>query len=203
MGPGTIRLLRRKGRGSRWLRAGACALLATFLLVPCQASAQQVDGDTGTARSQTIILDAGSVAKKSDMNFGSIAQSSGGGTVVLSPQSTATCTVTGTMIRNGTCKAAAFTIRGRRNERVRIRELNGGTVTLNGPSGATMMMDTMTFSISGVTATSGANGWDFGNWKINTANGITDFYVGGTLHVGPAQTPGVYNGSLLIQIQFN
>jgi len=49
----------------------------------------------------------------------------------------------------------------------------------------------------------GGNGWDFGNWRIDTVNGITAFWVGGTLHVGAAQAPGVYTGTLVIQIQFN
>jgi hypothetical protein len=203
MGPGTIRLPRLGACSAPWLHAWCCALLAAVLLAPSQAFAQQVNGDTATARTQVAILTPGSVAKTADMDFGSIAQSNTAGTVVLTPQNAATCTPSGTLIRTGACRAARFSIFGKKNNKVRIRETNGGTVTLNGPGGATMFMDNLTIGVSGMTPFANGNGWDFGNWKINTNSGITEFWVGGTLHVGAAQTPGVYNGTLLIQIQFN
>jgi hypothetical protein len=203
MGPATIRLPRLGACSAPWLHAGVCALLATLLLVPSEAFAQQVDGDTATARSQVAILSPGSVAKTADMDFGSIAQSNTAGTVVLTPQNVATCTPSGTLIRTGTCRAARFSIFGRKNNKARIRETNGGVITLNGPSGATMLLDNLTIGVSGMTPFANGNGWNFGNWKINTNSGITEFWVGGTLHVAAAQTPGVYNGTLVIQIQFN
>lgn len=194
----------RIGAGSApWLHAGVCALLAAALLIPSQAFAQQVNGDTATARSQVAILSPGSVAKTADMDFGSIAQSNTAGTVVLTAQNTATCTPSGTLIRIGACRAARFSIFGKKNNKARIRETNGGVITLNGPLGATMRLDNLTIGVSGMTPFGNGNGWNFGNWKINTNTGITEFWVGGTLHVGAAQTPGVYNGTLVIQIQFN
>lgn len=199
MGPGIIPKLHPRKGGLRWLRVGGCAALGAALLTPGTASAR----DTASAQVQAAILTPGSVAKIADMNFGSILQSTSAGTIVMSAQAAATCTPTGTLLRSGTCKAAAFTIRGKRAEKVRIKENNGGVVTLNGPAGATMTMDTMTIGFSGMTATNGANGWDFGNYKITDPSGITTFYIGGTLHVGAAQAPGVYNGTLIIQIQFN
>lgn len=199
MGPGIIRLLRLAARP----RVAALALAATLGCVSYQAFAQSVQGGTGTAQTQAVILDPGSIAKKSDMDFGSVAQTTLGGTIAMSAASTAACTATGGLIHAGACKAAAFTIRGKRNERVRIRDNNAGVVTLNGPAGATMTMDTMTIGVSGMSASGNGQGWDFGNWQITDAGGITDFYVGGTLHIGAAQTPGVYHGTLLIQIQFN
>nr|WP_166178181.1 DUF4402 domain-containing protein [Altererythrobacter segetis] len=203
MGPGIIRLPRLGACSAPWLQAGACALLAAFLFVPSHAFAQQVDGDTATARTQVAILTPGSVAKISDMDFGSIAQANTGGTIVLTPQNTATCTATGVLIRTGACKAAAFSIYGKKNKRVFIRENNGGQITLNGPAGATMQLTNLTVGVLGMSAKQGAAGWDFGSWRVDTPTGIAEFYVGGTLNVAAAQTPGVYNGTLLIQIQFN
>jgi hypothetical protein len=54
-----------------------------------------------------------------------------------------------------------------------------------------------------MSAVNGANGWDFGNWHIDTNSGITDFFIGGTLNVGAAQAAGVYNGTIVININFN
>jgi hypothetical protein len=186
-----------------WLHAGVCALLAAFLLVPSPALAQQVSGDTATARTLVALLTPGSVAKTSDMDFGSIMQANTGGTVVLTPQNTATCTATGGLIRTGTCKAASFSIYGKKNKRVFIRENNGGQITLNGPAGATMQLTNLAVGVFGMSSKQGATGWDFGSWRVDTNSGIAEFYVGGTLNVAAAQTPGVYNGTLLIQVQFN
>ena len=178
------------------------ALLAAVALAPVPALAQP-QTDTATARTQVAILAPGSVLKTADMDFGSIAQSNTAGTVVLSAANAATCTVTGGLIRSGTCRAARFDIRGKKNNRVRIMDINGAAVTLNGPGGATMQMTNLSFATSGMTAVNGANGWNFGNWRIDNPGGITQFWIGGTLHVGAAQPAGVYNGTLQIQIQFN
>lgn len=203
MGPGITPSLRPIVGAARALRAVACAVLAAAMLLPAQAFAQQVSGDTATARTQVAVLTPGSIAKVSDMDFGSIAQANTAGTIVLTAASTATCTATGALIRTGACKAAAFTIYGKKNKRVFLRENNGGQITLNGPAGATMQLTNLTVGVVGMSAKQGATGWDFGSWRVDTNNGIADFYVGGTLHVGAAQTPGVYNGTLLIQVQFN
>ena len=201
MGPGIIRQSRLSARRYR----GACALLAASFaaLVSSQAAAQAVDGDTATARIQTVIQTPGSIDKTADMNFGSIAQSSNAGTVVLAPGATATCTTTGGLIRTGVCRAARFSIYGRRNWKVRIRETNGGVVTLNGPAGATMTMNAITMSYTDLTPVNGANGWNLGRYNIDNNTGIAEIWLGGTLNVGVAQTPGVYTGTVVIQIQFN
>jgi len=203
MGPGIIPSLRPATGIARLLRALACAVLAAIAFVPASAFAQQVSGDTATARTQAAMLTPGSVAKIADMDFGSIAQSNTAGTVVLTQQLTATCTPSGTLIRTGAGRAAHFSIYGKKNNRVFIRENNAGMVTLNGPAGATMFMDNLTIGVSGMSSKQGAVGWDFGSWKVDAANGIAEFFVGGTLHVGAAQTPGVYNGTILVQIQLN
>lgn len=203
MGPGIIRILRASAGESHRLRIAACAALAALALVPGDALAQQVDGDTATAREQVAVLTPGSVAKLQDMDFGKIAQSNTAGTVVISPTLVATCTPSATLIRTGACKSARFSLYGKKNKRVMIRENNNGMITLNGPNGATMFVDNLTIGVSGMSSKQGAVGWDFGSWKIDTADGITEFYVGGTLHVGAAQDPGVYSGTLLVQIQLN
>jgi len=130
-------------------------------------------------------------------------QSNTPGTITLSPAYTAVCTITGGLVRTGQCTSAEFSIRGRRNNKVRIREVNGGVITLNRPGGGTMTVSNLTIGISGMTSVNGANGWNFGNWRIDTNNGITEFWVGGRLNVNAQQRAGVYTGVMMIQIQFN
>jgi hypothetical protein len=201
MGPGIIRWPRPTGRGAHLLRTVLLAMLAiAAVLLPQHAFAQVARN--ATAPTNAIVLTPGSIVKLADMNFGNIIPSGGAGTVILSARAVATCTASATLVQTGACTAATFTIRGKRNQRVRIRDL-APTVTLTGPGGATMTMDAIDATIAGVTATNGGNGWNFGNWQITDPSGNADFWVGGTLHVAGNQAPGAYTGTLTIQIQFN
>jgi len=203
MGPGIIPPLRPNTGGARWLRAVACAALAAIALVPAQAFAQS-SPKRATGQTQAAILTPGSIAKTADMDFGTIAPPTAAGTVVLSAQATAVCTPTGALVRIGTCRAARFSIFGKKRNHVKIKDPSGATVILNGPSGATMSMDNMTIGVIGMSQIgAGGNNGNFGNWQIDTDDGITEFFVGGTLHVGATQTPGTYTGTLTIQILFN
>ncbi len=193
-------MLRPRWGGARRLLAAACAALAALAL-PHQAFAQS---RTATANAQAVIVTPGSIVKTADMDFGSVGVAATGGTVVMTAASTPTCTASAGLIHSGACQSAAFTIRGIRNQHVRIRDSgNSGVVTLTGPGGATMTMDTMTIGQTGMTATGGGGGWDFGNYQITDPSGNANFWIGGTLHVAATQAPGVYNGTLNIQIQFN
>ncbi|WP_305097866.1 DUF4402 domain-containing protein [Croceibacterium aestuarii] len=169
-------------------------------MAPGQARAQ----DTASADALTVIQTPGSIAKTADMAFGSIVQPNAAGTIVLTPASTANCTASSGLVRSGVCRAARFNIYGKRNWKVRIRETNGGTVTLAAGAGNSMTMDAITLGTTGMTsANGGGSGWNLGRYNIDTANGITEFRLGGTLHVGAAQPAGVYHGTVLVQIQFN
>lgn len=204
MGLGYFRQVRLKRRLTLRRRAAGTLLGALLaLLIPAQAFAQVGTSDSDAANAQAAVLDPGSVANTADMDFGQIAQSNSAGTITLTPSATPTCTATGGLIRTGVCQAARFAIRGRRNNRVRIREIVGGQVTLNGPGGATMSVSNLTIGTSGMTSVNGANGWNFGNWRIDTQSGLTEFWLGGRLNVNAAQPVGVYTGVVIIQIQFN
>jgi hypothetical protein len=199
MGPEIIRLLRLARRPRRALPTAVA--LSSLWAAP--AHAQAVESDTASAQIQTVIQTPGSIDKTADMNFGSIVQPNNAGTVVLSPAASATCTTTGGLVRTGVCRAARFTIYGKKNWKVRIRENNGGVVTLNGPLGATMTMNAITIGTADMTPVNGGNGWNLGRYNIDNNTGITEFWLGGTLNVGVAQTPGVYTGTVVVQVQFN
>jgi hypothetical protein len=194
------RLERRPMTGQRALAALLAALALVLFPAPLLA---QTETDTGTARTQVAFLERGSVANVADMDFGKIAQSNTPGTIVLSPEGSATCAITGGLIRTGVCRAARFSILGKRNNRFRIRENSGGTVTLNGPASATMTLTNITFAAVGMTSVNGANGWNLGNYRLDLNSGVGEFYLGGTLNVSAAQRPGVYTGVIAIDIQLN
>ena len=79
-------------------------------------------------------------------------------------------------------------------------KINIAPVTLAGPGGATMTLDTMSLGVSGLSPIAKGNGFDY---TISDPSGNATFWVGGTLHVGAAQTPGVYTGVMVVTVQFN
>lgn len=198
MGPEIFRQLRRLARRLRGALPLAAAL-ASLAATPAQAQFQ----DSETAETQAIILEPGSILKVDDMNFGQIVPSTTGGSVTMTAAPSPTCTATGGMVHSGLCRAARFSIRGIRQQRVRIRMTGGSTVTLTGPGGATMTLNSITILAVGMTSVTGGAGWNLGNYRIDTQSGIADFYLGGRLNVAAMQAPGVYNGTINIQIQFN
>lgn len=198
MGPENFRQLRRLARRLRGALPLAAAM-AALAAAPAQAQFQ----DSETADAQAIVLAPGSITKVTDMDFGQIVSSNTGGTVTMTASATPTCTATGNMVHSGRCQAARFSIRGRRQQRVRIRSTGGGPIILTGPGGATMTLNSVSILAVGMTAVGGGGGWNLGNYRIDTASGMTDFYLGGRLNVAAMQTPGVYNGTINIQIQFN
>jgi len=202
MGRGHFRLRRPHGRPTVRRRA-LCTLLALAAAALPAAAAAQVA--TATADARAAILDQGTMVKESDIDFGQIVRPVGMGTVVLAPTSTPTCTTTGGLIRSGPCTAAAWAVmaRAQGQPRVRIRELNGGVVTLTNPGGATMIMNNLTIGVTAMTVTNGAGGWNFGRWLITSASEIGRFRIGGTLRVNAAQAAGQYNGTLVIEVEFN
>jgi hypothetical protein len=201
MGPGIIRLLRPTTGVARLLRAAMFAVLATVALAPGHALAQSKVASANTA---AIVLTPGSIVKTADMKFGNITVAGTLGTVIMTPSALADCQPSAGLVHTGDCQSARFVVRGKKAEHVRIEDLgNTGVVTLTGPGGATMTLDSMTISVSGMTRNGQGNGFRFGNWRIDDASGIANFWIGGTLHVAANQTPGVYNGTLTIDVQFN
>lgn len=198
MGPEIFRQLRRLARRLRGALPLAVAL-ASLAATPAQAQFQ----DSETAETQAIILEPGSILKVDDMNFGQIVPSTTGGSVTMTAATSPTCTATGGMVHSGLCRAARFSIRGIRQQRVRIRATDGDTVILTGPGGATMTLNSITIFAVGMTSVTGGAGWNLGTYRIDTESGIADFYLGGRLNVAAMQAPGVYNGTINIQIQFN
>src|SRR6478609_3955938 len=161
MGPGIFPPLRPTTGGARWMRAVGCAVLAAIMLVPAAA---QGAPKRAVARVGAAIITQGSIVKTADLDFGTIAPPSSAGTVVLTPQSSATCTTTGGLVRIGTCRAAAFSILYRNNKHVFIGDNSNGRITLTGPGGTTMQVTNLVMGVSGLTGKQANGNWDFGKW---------------------------------------
>ncbi len=176
------------------------AAATAFALVPAPALAQQA---TGSGEAQVGVLEPGSIVAVADMNFGDILQPGTAGTVVLTPNVSATCATTGGLVRSGPCRAAEFAVMATRQARVRLNHPGNGTVTLTGPAGATMQMTNLTLSVSNMSPISGGGNANLGRFQITAQNGVANFRLGGTLHVGALQRAGAYAGQLVIETQFN
>lgn len=204
MGLGYIRKTRLQGRLPLRERA-ICALLAALALAvhPAQAHAQAIS-DNEIVDARGVILDNGTVAKVTDLDFGEIAKPNTAGTVTLTPAASATCTASFGLIHSGPCVAAQFAVLGRKNWLVRIRNMSGSPIVLTGPGGATMNV-TLTHAVSDMVVAPGGPSppGHFGRYRITSDTGFANFWIGGTLSVGATQAAGTYTGTFNIQVLFN
>ena len=163
---------------TRYLLKAAAALVAVAF-VANSAYAQQSANTTGDANAE--LVRELSVAQDVALNFGQISlpASNAAGVVTISPAGAAS----GDFTPVGSVAAGAFTIDGPDGAVASIT-LPTGSITLNGPAGATMPVDTFASSDPSVTLTSGTG----------------TFTVGGTLNVGPSQEVGSYTGTYNVQV---
>ena len=182
----------------RWLWRAIC--VAQFCAIaqlssPVVAQTQSVA--VAAAESRVVIIAPLQLIKAEDLNFGKIAAGNAAGTVTVDA-ATGACTTTGPIVQIGGCTRANFVGMGNRNSLVGIR-INGIT-QLTG-SGAPMTLSNLNivgapdlgffFSFAGI-----------GIYRINAPTGIFDFSVGGRLNVNANQSPGVYNGTFVVRIDY-
>lgn len=142
---------------------------------------------TGSLKAQVPI----SISKNTDMNFGTIAASSGGGAVVLSVSGSRT--PSGGIILpsfTGTVSAAQFTVTGEPGYHYAITLPANFTLYESGAGPASMV-------VTAFTSTPSAN---------STLSGGTEtVLVGATLNVGASQTAGSYTNSagFAVTVQYN
>jgi hypothetical protein len=175
------------------------------LAAPGAALAQAVSA-TGTTESQGVVLVPGSLSVVEHMDFGRIARPAVAGTIVLSPTASGpTCVASAGIVHLSGCQPAHFALMGRKNWLARIRAMNGATVVLTGPGGATMTVDNLTLRIGDMVSAPGGGGGPgtFGRYRITSDTGIADFWIGGRLNIAANQAAGAYNGELEIQVIFN
>lgn len=171
----------------------ACAL--AFVGAPTMASAQ----GTETLEARVGIIEPLAITKLSDLDFGNIIPSTGG-TIVLTPTETPTCTVTGAVIHTAECQPATFGGFGASGQRVRVRRPIGRQIVLTGPGDNMIVTDITIDGDPDLTPVRSNPNWE--RFLIGSSNGAFVFRVGGTLTVNPNQTPGVYTGTFDIRLDY-
>lgn len=194
-------LLRHAGRA-----VGAALAALALILIPAAAHAERV---TVTGRSQAVVVTPLSVIKVQDLSFGRIVPRPTAGTVTVDT-STGGCVVTGAILEVGTCRLARFDGMGSKNMNARISLT--AVSNLTGP-GQTMVLDNVFLGSNSTISFAGnpnANGKGVGltqgngnqRYSIATNSGIFSLFIGGRLNVNANQAPGVYTGSITINVQY-
>ena len=127
------------------------------------------------------------IARTADLQFGELGSTPSAGTAVIAA-ATGSRTVTGGVIGTGALyNAGAFAVLlcGPAGPKRFDLVLPAGAITLSGPAGATMTVDTFT-SDSGPSNI------------VGDTSSPTTVNVGGTLHVGANQPPGDYTGTFTV-----
>lgn len=183
--------------GERFARQIVAALMlaAALCTLPVAAQAQTI-----TATDTSVgLIEPLTITRLADLDFGDLVVTTGG-TVVLTPTTSPTCTTTGGVIHTAECQPAEFGGSGVAGERVRVRRPIGRTITLTGP-GADMTVTNITIDGDPTLIHVQSNP----NWErflIGDPTGVFTFRVGGTLNVNPNQAPGVYSGTFDIRLDY-
>lgn len=145
---------------------------------------------TASAAASATIVSPIAIAQAADMNFGNIAVSATGGTVVLSPAGVRTITGGVTLpATTGTVSAASFNVTGTGSYTYAIT-LPSGSITITNPASVTMSVGSFTSTPSGTGALDGA--------------GTQTLTVGATLTVAAGQASGLYDGgSFDVTVNYN
>lgn len=160
----------------------AALFLMTFAInVNAQNSA--TDDATATARIITKIT----LEKDIDINFGTIAQTTTGGTVTLTAASDeASYSNTASVIASSTESRAHFNVAGEANATYGITLPSNATLTRTDGSETMIVSNFVTGTLTGNTLTDGED----------------DFYVGAKLTVEGNQVPGQYTGSFDVTVTY-
>jgi len=203
MGLSNFRRLRLQRRLTLRQRAAWALLGVLALASPAPVLAQAVS-DNATADSIVAIMQPGTITKLADMDFGQIAQPSIAGNVTMSPNFP-TCTPSAGIIHMGACQPARFAVLGRKNWLVRIRNMEGGTIVLTGPGGATMTVTMLSLGTTDMAPAPGGGSppGSFGRQRITSDSGAAEFRIGGRLNIAANQMQGAYTGTMTIQVLFN
>jgi hypothetical protein len=207
MDRGILHFSRLAGQRLRGIIVLAIVLLLAF--APEAASAQTRAIRTARAPAKAVLVAPLTILKTQDMDFAKIAPRTAPGTVTINPN-TQVCTKTGPILQIGSCKAAQFVGRGGKNLGARITLTS--TTNLTGP-GQTMVLDGVTLgSNSSIVFIGNVNGSGQGiglttgggnqRYSIVSTSGIYTLNVGATLHVNANQAPGLYRGSITVQVQY-
>jgi Mat/Ecp fimbriae major subunit len=166
------------------LRSAVIAATATATL----GFAGSANAASANATATATIVQAITISKTTDLNFGAIAPSATGGNVVVSSADTRT-SCTGGQFCSGAVTSAAFAVAGAPSYNYAVT-LPAAAVTLTRVSGTETM-------------TAGTFAHSAGATPALSATGAATFKVGATLAVAANQVAGVYNGTFAVNVDYN
>lgn len=179
-------------------RRDAAKLMFCGAAIALPATAQAQSGPN-SFDVQVGLIGPLTITKLADLDFGDLVVTTGG-TVVLAPTATPSCTATGGVVHSAQCQPAVFGGSASNGQRVRIRRPANRTITLFGPGDDMTITDiTINGGVSLAPVQSNPN-WE--RFTIDSPDGTFMFRVGGTLNVNPDQAPGVYTGTFDIRLDY-
>lgn len=176
-------------------KLAALAFLSATFAVGAPAHAQS----SGTYDSMAALVEPLTITKLDDLDFGDLVVTTGG-TVVLTPTASPTCTTTGGVVHSAECQPAVFGGSGQTGQRIRIRRPVGRTITLTGPGADMTVTDITIDGDPDLIPVSSNPNWE--RYTIGAADGTFVFRVGGTLNVNAGQLPGLYTGMFDIRLDY-
>ncbi len=162
------------------------ACVFVFAAVMAHAAEAQSDPVNGEAKAKIVEAVELKHADGDALNFGIIVKPTAVATVVVNPAASAVATNTPSTLMHvsgETISADHFTIEGLGDAHYAVN-LPTSAITLSDGASHTMTVDTFTTNATG------------------TNNTATEFYVGGTLHIGSGQDAGEYKGQYPVTITY-
>ncbi len=159
------------------------AALVGSVFAAAALSGTAAQAATASASATAKILTQVTVTKTADLDFGTIAIGTSGGTVTVGNTDNRTCGAG--LVCSATVTSAKFGIAGAALQAVGIT--SDPSVTLNRVGGGASMSATLSTSASTATL---------------SALGVSTFAVGGVLTVGGTQTAGDYSGTFNVTVNY-
>jgi Domain of unknown function (DUF4402) len=179
-----------RGAPKRYSTRLSVALAAALTTLCAPAQAETYAGDAQVALIQPL-----SFIAYRDLDFGRVIPAAVAGTVTISPAGVRS-TTNGVVPIGNDFQVARFAGMGTQNQRVRI-QVTPNTITLTGP-GPAMTVTAFTIGPAPTLQQIGASP----NYRIQPADGIFWFTVGGTLNVGANQPGGAYSGTFTATLDY-
>lgn len=176
-------------RGAKcfWNAVAVAGVVATSMWAPAALAAP------ATGDAQIAVVTPLSFIQYDNLDFGRVIPSATAGAVTISPLSVRS-TTNGIVPVGTDFQVARFAGMGTQNQRVRI-QITPATVTLTGPS---ITVNNLTVGPAPSLLQNGASP----NYRIQPANGIFWFTVGGRLNVGANQPGGSYSGTFTVSLDY-
>jgi hypothetical protein len=166
--------------------------LAMSAVVAVHGTAEAANAN-GSARGQ--IRKPVTISKTADLNFGNVIRGTTAGTVTINARTGARTRTGGTVLQGAVFSRAAFTGTASGGRLVRFT-VGAPSVTLNGPGGATMTVNTFRISINGAAQQTLPRN------ATMPATGSSALNIGARPNVAANQADGDYTGSFALTMDY-